>query len=197
MNLRELLLIGLVGWTAIGIVGTLISLARRERAKAVQGLAWIAIVWLAYLAVLITVSLRQKQRVVAMGQEQCFDEMCFTVMGMERVAGVPGGAGRRLLRVAVQVRNRGHKAESDGAVRAYLVDGEGRRWGESRGISGVRLTGRVAAGRSVVSEPVFDVAADATGLKLVFTHGTRQPGVLVIGDSDSLLHRRTVVPLGP
>jgi hypothetical protein len=47
-----------------------------------------------------------------------------------------------------------------------------------------------------VSQPVFDVGADASGLGLVFTHGQRQPGVLVIGDSDSLLHRRTVVPLG-
>jgi hypothetical protein len=28
------------------------------------------------------------------------------------------------------------------------------------------------------------------------THGWRQPGVLVMGDSDSLMHRRTVVNLG-
>jgi ABC-type uncharacterized transport system substrate-binding protein len=54
----------------------------------------------------------------------------------------------------------------------------------------------VAAEASVVSEPVFEVAANATGLGLVFTHGWRQPGVLVIGYSDSLLHRRTVVALG-
>jgi hypothetical protein len=30
----------------------------------------------------------------------------------------------------------------------------------------------------------------------VFTHGWKQPGVLVIGDSDSWLHRRKVVKLG-
>jgi len=40
------------------------------------------------------------------------------------------------------------------------------------------------------------VAGDATGLRLVLTHGWKQPGVLVIGDSDSLLHRKTVVELG-
>ena len=60
----------------------------------------------------------------------------------------------------------------------------------------VRLTARVAAGDSVVSEPVFKVAGDATGLELVLTHGWKQPGMLVIGDSDSWLHRRTVVKLG-
>jgi hypothetical protein len=48
----------------------------------------------------------------------------------------------------------------------------------------------------VVSEPVFKVAANASGLGLVLTHGRWQPGVLVIGDSDSLLHKKTVVELG-
>jgi hypothetical protein len=48
----------------------------------------------------------------------------------------------------------------------------------------------------VVSEPVFKVAGDATGLGLVFTHGRWQPGVLVIGYSDSWLHKKTVVELG-
>jgi hypothetical protein len=58
------------------------------------------------------------------------------------------------------------------------------------------MTARVAGGGSVVSEPVFKVAGNATGLGLVLTHGRWQPGLLVIGDSDSLLHRRTVVALG-
>jgi len=54
----------------------------------------------------------------------------------------------------------------------------------------------VAGGDSVVSEPVFKVAADASGLGLVLTHGQWQPGLLVIGNSDSLLHRKTVMKLG-
>jgi hypothetical protein len=81
-------------------------------------------------------------------------------------------------------------------ISAYLVDSQGRLWEESPGVNGVGLTVRVAGGESVVSEPVFKVAADAKGLGLVLTHGSWQPGVLVIGDSDSWLHRRTVVELG-
>ncbi|HEU5339648.1 hypothetical protein [Edaphobacter sp.] len=195
MNLRELLLAGLAGWTAIGIVGTAISLVRRERRRAVRGLAWIAGVWVVYMGVLLTVSLRQRQRVVAFGQPQCFDEMCFTVVGVSEIEGLPAQDGRRLVRVTVRIANRGHKPESEDLIQAYLIDREGRLWGESPGLSGVRLTTRVPAGQSVLSEPVFAVSEDATGLKLVFTRGHRQPGVLVIGDSDSLLHRRTVVPL--
>ena len=195
MNLRELLLAGLAGWTAIGIVGTAISLVRRERRRAVRGLAWIAGVWVVYMGVLLTVSLKQRQRVVAFGQPQCFDEMCFTVVGVSEIEGLPAQDGRRLVRVTVRIANRGHKPESEDLIQAYLIDREGRLWGESPGLSGVRLTTRVPAGQSVLSEPVFAVSEDATGLKLVFTRGHRQPGVLVIGDSDSLLHQRTVVPL--
>jgi hypothetical protein len=48
----------------------------------------------------------------------------------------------------------------------------------------------------MVSEPVFRVARDSSGLRLVLTRGFWQLGTLVIGDSDSLGHRRTVVELG-
>jgi hypothetical protein len=145
---------------------------------------------------LIGVSLGQKQRVLAAGQPQCFDEMCFTVAGVEEVKGFLVRDGRRLVRVTVRVTNRGRSARSDGLIRVYLTDAQGRRWEESAGVNGVGLSTRVAGGDSVMSEPVFKVAGDATGLRLVLTHGWKQPGVLVIGDSDSMLHRKTVVELG-
>jgi hypothetical protein len=146
--------------------------------------------------VVIGVSLGQRQRVVAMGEPQCFDEMCFAVTRAEEVPGFLIRDGQRLLRVSVQVTNRGRKAQSEGWIRAYLLDAQGRRWEESPGVNGVGLTTRVAAGGSVVSQPVFKVAADASALELVLTHGRWQPGVLVIGGSDSLLHKKTVVDLG-
>jgi hypothetical protein len=197
MNLRELLLLGVVGWTAIGALGVSVSLARGEREKVLRGVAWIAVVWVVYLTTLVTVSLVQPQRVVAMGQEQCFGEMCFAVVGVKEIQGFLIRDGSRLVQVSVRVTNRGRgRAQSEGLMRAYLVDAQGRRWEESAGVNGVPLTARVEARISVVSEPVFKVANDATGLELVFIHGWKQPGVLVIGDSDSWLHRRTVVRLG-
>ncbi len=111
-----------------------------------------------------------------MGEPQCFDEMCFAVTRVEEVPGFLIRDGRRLVRVSVQVTNRGRKAQSEGLIRAYLVDGQGRRWEESAGVNGVELTARVAGGGSVVSEPVFKVAGDATGLGLVFTHGRSAAG---------------------
>jgi len=195
MKVTELLLLGLVGWTTIGLLGVSASLWRGERQRVRRGVAWLAGVWTVYLGVVVGVSLVQRQRVMAIGEPQCFDEMCFTVTGVEEVPGFLIKDGRRLVRVSVRVTNRGRKAQSEGLIWAYLVDAQGRRWEESPGVNGVGLTARVTGGNSVVSEPVFKVAADATALRLVFTHGYWQPGVLVIGDSDSWLHRRTVVKL--
>lgn len=195
MNFRELLLLALVGWTAIGAVGTTVSFTKGEHAKAVKGIGWIVGVWLVYLGVLIAVSLKQKQRVVAIGQPECFNSMCFAVTRVDEIAGLPLQNRRRLMRVTINVSNRGRKRTGDDRIQAYLVDAQGRQWGGTPGLSGVRLTARVGPGDSVVSEPVFAVATNATGLELIFTQGKRQPGLLVIGDADSLLHRRTVIPL--
>jgi hypothetical protein len=196
MKAAELLLLGLVGWTAIGVIGVGVSLWRGELQRVRRGVAWLVGVWVVYLCVVIGVSLGQRQRVVAMGEPQCFDEMCFAVTRVEEVPGFLIRDGRRLLRVSVQVTNKGRKAQRERLIRAYLMDAQGRRWEMSPGVNGVELTARVAGGGSVVSEPVFKVAGDASGMGLVLTHGLWQPGLLVIGDSDSLLHRKTVVTLG-
>jgi hypothetical protein len=196
MKATEMLLLGLVGWTAIGLVGVGVSWRRRERQKVRHGVGWLVGVWVVYLSVVIGVSLGQGQRVVGLGEPQCFDEICFRVIRVEEVPGFLIRDGRRLLRVSVQLTNKGRKAQRERSIRAYLVDRQGRRWEMSAGVNGVELTARVAGGDSVVSEPVFKVAADASGLGLVLTHGQWQPGLLVIGNSDSLLHRKTVMKLG-
>jgi hypothetical protein len=196
MKATELLLLGLAGWTAMGVIGVGVSLGRGERQRVRRGVAWLGGVWVVYLCVVIGVSLGQGQRVAAIGEPQCFGEMCFTVTRVEEVPGFLIRDGRRLLRVSVQVTNKGRKAQREGLIRAYLLDAQGRRWEMSTGVNGVELTARVAAGGSVVSQPVFKVPADASGLSLVLTHGRWLPRVLVIGDSDSLLHKRTVVRLG-
>jgi len=194
MRLMEVLLLVLVGWTAVGALGITVSFLQDHRQKAVRHLGWLITVWVIYLAVVIGVSVTQRQRFVAVGTPQCFDEMCFTVVGFDEPKGYLL-QDSRLVRIRVRITNRGHKPESESILRAYLVDRQGRRWDEVPGLSGVRLTARVAAGETVTSEPVFNVDQDITPEGLILTHGQRQPGVLVIGDSDSLLHRPTVARL--
>jgi hypothetical protein len=196
MKVAELGLMAVAGWMAIGVAGTVVSLARGRREEAARHAAWIAVVAGAYLLVLLGVSATQRQRVVPMGRDQCFDDMCFAVEGVDEVPGLVAGDAGRVVRVTVRVANHGHHAEAEGLIEAYLVDSKGREWEALPGLSGNRLNARVAGGSQMVSQPMFRVAGDSRGLGLVLTHGKWQPGRLVVGDSDSFGHRRTVVPLG-
>lgn len=196
MKVAEIVLVGVVGWCGIGAIGVLVSLARGRRAEAAKHSASIAAVAGIYLLVLLGVSEMQRQTVVAMGQAQCFGEMCFAVTGVDEVPGLVAGDDGRVMRVAVRVSNRGKAAADENAIEAYLVDSRGREWGPLAGLSGNRLTGRVAGGAEMVSQPMFRVAMDSAGVGLVLTHGRWQWRRLLIGDSDSLGHKRTVVALG-
>jgi hypothetical protein len=197
MNFWNVLLLLLVGWTVLGTIGMLISLFLGERPRALRHIAWIFGIWAVYLALVMGTSLMQPRKIVALGQDQCFGDVCFAVTGVEEVPGFLVHDGSRLVRVAVRVSNRGRgEIERDGHVQAFLLDSRGRRWDEATAISSVPLTSAVPAGSSVMSQPVFKVAKDASGMALVLTHGRWQRGVLIIGGPESLLHRRTIVPLG-
>jgi hypothetical protein len=196
MSWGEVLLLVLVGWTTVGALGVAVSWFRGERGKAKRDLGWIAALWLVYFAVLVTVSLTARPRVIAMGQEQCFHGMCFAVVRADVMPGYLAQNGEHVIRLEVRMTNRsGEKARRDAHLRAYLIDEQGRRWREIPGLEGVRLTTTVPPRTSVTSEPVFKVSADATGLALVLTHGRGLPGALVMGDRDSLFHSPVTVPL--
>ncbi len=193
MNRWELLLLALALWTALGLAGTALALIRRERQKARRGLAWIAAVWVLYLAVELAAARMQKQRIFAAGQRKCFDEMCFSVAAVDEVPSFFGrnvpGDGTKLVRVSVLLENKGRgHAQSERLLRAYLMDRTGRGWTELPGLGGNPLSSLVSPGGVVTSRPVFRVPANTDILGLVLTQGHTQPGRLVIGDSDSIGH---------
>lgn len=192
-RLRGLVLLGLVLWTLLGVAGLLLARARGEGARFRRGAVTLIAVWVGYLVVLVGVSLRQRAEVLEPGQERCFGRVCFAVTGAEEPAGffVRGQERERLLRVQVRMvnRNRGG-SESEPGLTAYVVDGQGRRWEQVPGLGGVRLTTRLAAGSETVSEPVFRLAKDATGLRLVIEHSGWTGARLQITDPESYFHRR-------
>ena len=197
MRWMELLLFALAGWSALGLIGVGISFRIGQRAQARRHAFWLLGVWVVYAVILGGTSLMQSQRIVSLGHDQCFGAMCFAVLGAEPVeALVPGETGA-VVRVKIRVSNHGKESKAEESIRAYVIDSQGRRWEPLPGLSGNALTSRVAGGSLMLSEPVFRVAQDASGLQLIFTHGAWQPGRLVIGDSDSLGHRPTIVKLGP
>ena len=199
MRGAELLLWALAGWTSIGLAGSMLSGARRGNwPKARRGLGVIAAVWAAYLLVLLLVSSFSPQKSLPPGQAQCFGDLCFAVDGAEQMTAFAGRGqkGDRLIRVGLRVSNRGHNgSERDRSVQAYLLDARGGRWRPLPGLGGVPLTAPVPAGGNVLSQPVFSVPERAGPVQMVLTHGTWQPGALVLGGGDSLLHRPVLMEL--
>ena len=196
MNIAVWLLYGVAGWCAIGIMGAFLSLVRGRRAEALKNAAWVAALGGAYLLTLLAVSTLQRQRIVAMGNNQCFGSMCFRVTGVDEVPGLVAGATDRVVRVHIAVANHGQSSAEEAAIQGYLLDSRGRQWFALPGLSGNRLTSRVSGNSEIISQPMFRVAEDATGLGLVLTHGSWQPRQFILGDSDSLAHRPTIATLG-
>ena len=196
MSWAELLLLILAGWSLVGFFGVTLSYRRQERRQARRHLIWIGGVWLLYIGVLLAISLTAKPGSIARGQEQCFGTRCVAVIKTEIMPGYLASHGEQVLRVSVRITNHSRKdRQGDQRLKAYLVDSQNRRWYEIPGLEGVRLSTIVAPGNSIVSQPVFKVASDATGLRLIFTHGRKLPYALLLGDRDSLLHPSVSVPL--
>ncbi len=183
----------LAGWTVLGVLGTWLSVATGDRRRAWRGVGWMVGVWGVYLGVLVGVARVQGQRVLGTGQEECFGAVCYAVTGARAVGEFKGEGGGKVVTVSVRMRNAGEEGASVSGMRCYLVDSRGRRWGQTVGLGGVALSARIPAGRTTVSEPVFQVAGDAVGFGLVLTRGWEGWGWLRVGDTDSLGHEPTVL----
>ena len=195
MRVFEWLLRGVAGWTAIGVLGTLLALATGDRPRARRGVLWIVGVWVVYVGALLLTSHFQVQRVLAPGQEECFDMICYAVTGVQSVGEFKGRGDGKLVQVAVRVTNRSSERRGVSGIEAYLMDGSGSRWGRTVGLGGVPLTLQLPAGGQTESQPVFRVEGDDRELSLVLTRGWTGWGWLVIGDTDSLGHRPTALRL--
>lgn len=194
--MATLLFYAVAGWLALGTFGTVVSLVRGRRAEALRHGAWVAMVAGAYLLILIGVFQFQQQKSVALGQDQCFGQICVLVTGVEETPGLIAGSPDRVVRLQIVVANRGSAADEDSSLTAYLVDARGRKWEALPGVSGNRLGLRIPGATQILSQPMFQVANDATGLRLILTHGGWHMKRFLLGDPESLGHRPTVVELG-
>ena len=103
MTLFDLLLVLLVLGTAGAFVTAVVALALRRWPLA-RGLALVTILaWIVYLGVGTVVALTAPQHIMALGEDRCFDEMCFAVTGWNRTPST--NAGRSYYIVEVRITN--------------------------------------------------------------------------------------------
>jgi hypothetical protein len=205
MTLFDLILIVVVLGTAAALVVVLVVLARRRWALARRLVVVVGLVWFLYLGVGTVVALRAPQHIMALGEDRCFDEMCFAVTGWNRVPSTNVGKFFYLVDVRITNRSEG-RAQRELGRKGVLIDRSGRIYEVSA--TGMRaksplgappfpgLDAEVGPGQSLGTRLVFELPDDvyypgfALGSNLALN-----PARIVIGDEDHFLHWPTVVPL--
>jgi hypothetical protein len=215
MSIFDLLLILLVLATAAALLLVLAALVTRHFKSAARVFAATLAVWLLYLAAGAAVALLTPQRIVPLGQDRCFDEMCFAVTGFQRVPSIASPAGLVrpngvFLIVDVRISNQSQRHPQREAGRAgELVDDSNRVYqpspaaiqalAQAQNPSADPLPGldaTVQPGQSLTTRLVFDIPATATHPAFVLTsHLAVNPARLVIADDAHFLHKPSIVPL--
>ncbi len=205
MSIFDLLLILLVLATAVAFVVVVVALFMRRWAVAVRFLAGVLGVWIVYLGVGTVVALRAPQHIMSLGEDRCFDEMCFAVTGWNRTPSTNAGRSFYIVDVRITNRSRG-RAQRELGRKGVLIDRSGRVYEVSReGMHAFSPVGappfagldaEVGPGQSLETTLIFDLPTDVDypGFALA-SNLTLNPARIVLGDEDYFLHWPTVVTL--
>jgi len=211
MTIFDLLLILLVLGSAAAILVAVIALSFRRWTFVGKVLAGLIAVWIVYLGAGTAAALLTPQHVMSIGEDRCFDEMCFAVTGVQRTASI-GSAGSMtkaqgvFFIVDVKITDRGGHAQKENGRNGVIVDQSGQIYRESQaGLLALSQVGgplpgldsKVEAGQSVATKLVFDVPVSAAQPAFVLGSDLKfNPASIVIADECHFLHKPTIVPLG-
>lgn len=213
MSLFDLLLILLVLSTAAAVLVVVVAVFSRRWAFARGFLACVGAAWIVYLGAGTIVAVLAPQHIMALGEDRCFDEMCFAVTGWSRTPSIDtASAGTNpqknfyIVHVRITNRSRG-RAQREIGRKGVLIDQSGRVYEVSREGMWKKspvgappppgLDAEVEPGQSLTTQLVFEVPAnvEAPGFALG-SNLAINPARIVLCDEEHFLHRPTVVPLG-
>ena len=211
MILFDLLFLVVCLASVITLAAILRALVQGHRRQARTLFVRYAIGTASYLGMVIVVSLVTPQRVVAIGENRCFDDWCLAVEGVAHTPELgPAEATVRAtgvfyvvtLRLSNGARGRPQRANS---AAVHLWDGQGRRYDLSRpGQEAFEaqhgpvppLTVTLAVGQALNTVAVFDLPTNARDVSLTVEHPVGpSPGRLIIQDDASLFHKPAIVRL--
>jgi hypothetical protein len=160
-----LLLLAVVALVMLGSAARSMVAGKRDRAVGV--LKRLGIGAGIYFTIVVAVSLLSARRVYHLGDTQCFDDWCITVLSAHRSETAPASP----LEVSIRLSNRAKRVPmgETGTV-VYLTDAQGRRYDPLPDPAEVRLDTKLQPGESVIATRRFDVPKNAQGLGLVYTH---------------------------
>jgi hypothetical protein len=144
-----------------------------------------------YFTAIVVTSLATPRRIVPPGTAQCFDDWCITVAAVaRRSAGLEDS-----IDVTLQLSSRARGiTQGERDVRIYATEDAGRHYQPIAAAGAADLSSQIPPLGTVTTIRRFVLPASASHPVLVVAHDPF-PHCCIIADGESLLHRRTVVPL--
>ena len=192
MTLYELVFILLFLGSGVSL---LLSALLRRKAASRKILMVLASVGGVYLVILAVSDVLRSQKVFKVGEEQCFEEMCFTVVDAQTMPArtfdpsVTTANTLYIVKVRVTSHSRG-RAQAEGGLRGRLytdktyinVSEAAQKTYDAQHGESPKLTQKIAAGESTLAVLVFEVPQRIRHPALTLDHGFT-PGYFVIGES--------------
>jgi len=194
MTLFDLLFIGIFLTTLVLLGLAALNLLRRRPAQAFRLLGVIACGLIVYLGVVMLVSLISPSRVLSLGEKRCFDDWCISVEDIAR-AEKPGGI---IYTVNLQISNRAQRvSQRELGMTVYMLDEAGRHFEASADPAEIPFNSLLQPGQTLALTRSFEPGAVTGQPVLVVGHDASSwfPGMFIIGDDASLLHKPTIVRL--
>jgi hypothetical protein len=197
--LSDLLFVGSVVFVLVQVVRIAVHALRGRRDRVTRSGRTLLLYGGGYAAVLLAVALSLPRRTFSQGERECFDDWCAAAIGVAPGAGIDGCDGASVWIGTLEVSSDAKRVRQRAAdAVALLEDDAGRRYeacGEPAAGAGRGLRDELGPGESFRVTLAFSLPAGARPAGFVIRHGAF-PGLLIIGDDQSLGHRPTLLGVG-
>ncbi|MGH9762255.1 MAG: hypothetical protein ACREDR_26975 [Blastocatellia bacterium] len=209
MGIFDLVFI-LVFFFTVGSIGRILYLAAKKRGRdAARPAKILAALLVLYFGVLIAISAVTPRKLIPMGEDRCYDDWCIGAENLTVARTIGSGANAATAKgifyiVTLKVSSRALRITQrakDAAVvvideqdRSYFPSAEGQRAYDAINGVGPAITNKLGPGDSFTTTVIFDIPLNAAQVGLEVQHGF-WPGRLIIGESTSFFHKRTLIAL--
>ena len=199
MSIFDLIFLLTFFTVVILVVNCVVNLLRGRHAQSKARFYAAGSLVVSYFLILIVVSLYSPQRVIARAQDQCFDDWCIAVVRAQTIRADPGW---RVLTVQFRLSNHAAgRTQRETGISVLLLDSKGSRypvsqaqqslWQAKQGVQ-APFDVEIPLQGSIFTDRLFSIPAAAHPAAILVSHG-HGVGNIIIGDGDSLFHKRTLM----
>ena len=175
----------------IALVAAAAATVRGRHRTALHILFAVSVTSVAYMGVVAGVALVQPGRALAPGESDCSDDWCIAVTKVTHEDGPSG----RVYHAEFRLSSRARRAtQRELHVLVYLRGTDGKRYPAEAGSADAPFDVRLGPLETVRTERRFSLPLSAHAADIVITRGGLPfPGCCIIGDPNSVLHKRTAL----